>query len=283
MIQLSGKPFQQNDLFLPAGMERMILKHLQEDSKVYNYETLEELGFELTLRKNIILSAKAMNQGDAQFEIFEGSRCNPQYWDLTATGGFLVKKNVKPSEAVSDIFSNSSKYAFECATAKVIIYYYAILLTAGENIFNQFFQNLYLYSWHFDSDLVMQSIHTEHFIPGDVVYFKNPDYNPETFWWRGENAVVIGDGTYFGHGLGIKTAEQIIEFLNETRKPGSIRSAYLTDYVARPSFQHLAELFLQQRNNCSIKRHHIVINHNKTSISCDRYLFYLYSLYKNII
>jgi len=37
--------------------------------------------------------------------------------------------------------------------------------------------------------------------------------------WRGENAVIHGDVTYFGHGLEIMTAEQIIHALNQTRMP----------------------------------------------------------------
>ncbi|WP_308218774.1 hypothetical protein [Bacillus cereus group sp. BfR-BA-01347] len=65
---------------------------------------------------------------------------------------------------------------------------------------------MYLYSWHFDPDLGLKTIYINHFLPGDVVYFNNPDFHPQTPWWIGENAVVLGDGTYFGHGLGIKTA-----------------------------------------------------------------------------
>ncbi|WP_376766752.1 hypothetical protein [Peribacillus huizhouensis] len=41
--------------------------------------------------------------------------------------------------------------------------------------------NIYLYSWHVDPDLGIQSIHTDHFLPGDVVYFNNPDLDPESF------------------------------------------------------------------------------------------------------
>ena len=59
------------------------------------------------------------------------------------------------------------------------------------------------------------------FLPGDVVYFKNPDFNPYTPEWKGLNAVVLDDGTYFAHGIGIGTAEQFIHILNQMRKPWS--------------------------------------------------------------
>ena len=59
-----------------------------------------------------------------------------------------------------------------------------------------------------DSELGIKPYYTNYIIPGDVVYFNNPDFDPLTPQWRGENAVVLEDGTYFGHGIGIATAEQ---------------------------------------------------------------------------
>lgn len=181
-----------------------------------------------------------------------------------------------------DIYKNSSLYAFECATAKVIIYYHAVLNSINEHLFNQLFRNLYLYSWHFEPDLGIHTINTNHFLPGDVVYFNNPDFNPETSWWRGESAVVLGDGTYFGHGLGIRTAEQMIQALNKTRRPGSNQSAYLTNLVTRPSFKYLEKYSTLPRGYIAHKIQHIVIHHNESSISCDRYLFYLNKVYNQI-
>ena len=279
MIQLSGMHFKQSSMWPSGSIESVIIQRMHEDPIVYSYQSIDELSFELKLRKNIIASARAMNQGDAQFEIFENSRGNPKYWNLTVAGGFQLRYGVRPSDAIQDIYKKSSLYAFECATAIVIIYYHAVLNSIGEYLFNQLFQNLYLYSWHSDPDLGIQLIHTEYFLPGDVVYFNNPDVNPETSWWRGENAVVLGDGTFFGHGLGIGTAKQIIQALNKTRKPGSNRSAYLTNLVARPSFEHLARVSMLPRDYPAYKVPYVVIHHNESSISCDRYLFYLNMVY----
>ena len=177
------------------------------------------------------------------------------------------------------IYNNSSLYAFECATAKVIIFYHAVLNSMGAELFNRYFQNLYLYSWHSDSDLGITSTPSQQFLPGDVVYFINPDVNPETSWWRGENAVVLEDDTYFGHGLGIMTKEKVIQSLNKTRKPNSNQSAYLMDRVTRPNFIHLARLSMLQRA-AYYKIQHTVICHNESSISFDHYLSYLYSQYR---
>ncbi|OKL36890.1 protein-glutamine gamma-glutamyltransferase [Domibacillus mangrovi] len=275
MIQLLGMPFQQSNMWPSGSIESMIIQQMNEDTIVYSYQSIDELSFELMLRKNIILSARAMNQSNMRFEVFAKSYCNPRYWHLTSSGGFLLRHDVKPSDAIYDIYMNSSQYGFECATAKVIIYYHALLNLISESLFNQLFQNIYLYGWHVDPDLGLTSNYTGHFLPGDVVYFKNPDFDPQTPQWRGENAVVLGDGTYFGHGTGIKTAEQMIHALNRRRKPETNQSAYLTNLITRPSFKHLAELSMSQQVYSIHKYQDAVVQHNESSISFDRYVSYL--------
>jgi len=272
MIQLSGLPFPQSDMWPSGSIESLIYQRMNEDTAVYSYEFIGELLFEVNLRKNIILSAKVMNQSQVRFESFANSRCNPQYWQLTSNGGFLLRHGVRPSDAIQDIYRNSSQYAFECATAMVIIYYHAVLNSMGKALFNQTFQNIYLYGWHADSDLGIKPTYLTNFLPGDVIYFKNPDFHPQTPFWRGENAVVLGDGTYFGHGLGIMTVEQIIQDLNQHRFPGANRSAYLTNIVGRPAFNHLARLSMS-RPGYSIPKYQHVFHHNESSVPIDRYVW----------
>jgi protein-glutamine gamma-glutamyltransferase len=279
MIQIRGKTFEQISSLPADNVERIIIQRMHESSVVYSYSSIEELSFELKLRKNIIMSARAMNQSDVKFAIFANSQCNPKFWDLTNVGGFQLRPGVRPSDAIQDIYENSSLYAFECATAKIIIYYHAVLKSMGDDLFNQYFQNLYLYSWHFDPDLQIKAIPLEQFLPGDVVYFNNPDVDPETPWWRGENAVALEDDTFFGHGLGIRTSEQMIQELNKRRKPDSNQSAYLLDQVTRPNFIHLAKLSLSPQRFAFNKIQHIVIWHNESSISCYQYLTYLNKVY----
>ncbi|MGE6486831.1 protein-glutamine gamma-glutamyltransferase [Paenisporosarcina sp. NPDC076898] len=270
MIQISGVPFQQSDLWTAGSIERLIVEKMMEQTVVYSYESIAELSFELILRKNIIASARAMHQSNPRFETFANARSNPQYWQLTSSGGFLLKNGVKPSEAIQDIYLNSEQYAFECATAMVIIFYDAVLKSIGESLFNQLFQNnIYLYSWQYDSELQIRPYYSFQSLPGDVIYFKNPEFDPQTPQWRGENAVALEDSTYFGHGLGIMTSEKIIDELNLRRKPESTQSAYLTNVIGRPSFKHLAKISMSQP---SYVVHNLqpIVHHNESSIPIDR-------------
>ncbi|MBB6445300.1 protein-glutamine gamma-glutamyltransferase [Bacillus benzoevorans] len=275
MIQLLGRPFSSSDVWPVGSVERKIVQGMIDDPIVYPYRTIEELRFELKLRKNIIASSRAMNQSDVDFEIFSTARCNPNFWILTGAGGFLLRDDVYPSEAILDIYKNSSLYGFECATAKVILLYHAVLTTIGKTLFNRYFQNLYLYSWHNDPDLGLKPIPTSHFLPGDIVYFNNPEVDPSTIWWRGENAVLLEDGKFFGHGLGIMTSQEIINYLNKMRKPGSNISAYMLNSAARPSYSHLANITKFTQRDTSNKMPYFVMHHNKNSISLERYQRYL--------
>lgn len=275
MIQISGVPFQLNEAWQFGSIEKTIIQHIHNDPVFYSYDSVDEFLFEIKVRKNIIKSANEMNQSQALFTSFEYSRCNPKYWKLTMSGGFLLRPDVRPADAILDIYRNSSLYAFECATASVIIYYHAILYSIGSYLFNSLFQNLYLYSWHTDSDLIIFTFYSNHFLPGDVVYFNNPDFHPQTPWFRGVNAVLLNDDRFFGHGFAIRTAEQIIQLLNEKRKPGSHQSASLTNLVTRPSFNYLGRLASWQTNSRAYKMQRPIVHHNNSSISYVQYLSYL--------
>lgn len=273
MIEISGSSYQKNDRWPTGSIESAIIRRMNENPTVYSYQSMEELSFELGLRKNIIESAKAMNQSKVKFSLFKNSRSNPKYWELTSVGGFLLRDGVKPSEAIQDIYLNSSLYGFECATAMIIIYYHAVLNVIGESLFNQLFQDIYLYSWHADTDLGVIPYDTHDLIPGDVAYFNNPEFNPETPQWRGENAVLFEDDTYFGHGIGIQTAEQMIQDLNKRRKPESNRPAYLSTVVTRPSFKQLFNISRAERDVSIPIYQHGVNHHDVSSIPLYQYLY----------
>jgi protein-glutamine gamma-glutamyltransferase len=276
MIQVSGMPFQPTESLNLGTIEREIIQNMNEARVLYSYSSLDELQFELIARKNIIDSAKEMSEGQAVFTTFQYAICNPAYWNLTKEGGFSLRPDVNPSEAVQDIYRNSSQYAFECATACVIILYHATLKSIGNPSFNSLFRNLYLYSWHTDSDLGLYTFYGDHYLPGDVVYFNNPDYSQETPWYRGINAVALNDELFFGHGLEIMTSEEIIEFLNGNRKPGSNQPAYLTRLISRPSYKNLSAMAaLQRERPIDDKAPTFIIHHNKSSISFVKYLSYL--------
>lgn len=274
MIQISGIPFQQNENWQLGSIEKTIIQRMQNAPVFFSYNSRYELLFELKLRKNIIQSAKEMEKSQAVFSSFAYARCNPRYWQLTRAGGFLLRPDVLPADAIQDIYRNSSLYAFECATAIPIIYYHAILNSIGSHLFNLLFQNLYLYSWHTDTDLGIITFNSNHFLPGDVLYVNNPDFEPKTPWFRGVNAVLLDDGKLFAHGFNIRTLKEIIQILNGKRKPDSYQSAYLTKLVTRPSFKYLFRVASGHRNDRAFKNQRPIVHHNKDSISYAHYLYY---------
>lgn len=219
-----------------------IVERMSVSQVVFSYDSLHQLKFELKLRNDIVESAKALNDSGVSFASFKKSRCNAAYWNLTKYGGFQLRYGVKPSDAIQDIFMNGSKYAFECSTAMVIVFYQAVLHSIGKRSFNQLFADILLLDWQYDKDLglITQTITKTEVLPGDVLYFDNPDYNPETPEWRGENVVFLGNGTYYGHGIGITGATEMFYFLNTQRKPDARHLAYLMDMVVRPGFASLA-------------------------------------------
>ena len=242
MIKISGSTITRESVdgdYLSANIEREIIECMAISSAVYAYDSSEQLKFELKLRKNIVAAAKALNQSGVTFAIFQKSKCNSAYWNLTSEGGFQLKQGVKSSTAIADIFKNGSKYAFECATAMVIVYYKAVLDVFSRSLFNQLFAGIYLMDWESDPDLKLTWRKESDYLAGDRRYFKNPDVNPKMLWWQGENVIDLGNGSYYGHGIGIKTANEIIAVLNGYRKLGAKKSAYLMDKVGRPNFQYL--------------------------------------------
>lgn len=204
-----------------------------------------ESKFEAAFRKNTVNASIKLDRSDFGFEIFRKSRCNKHFWERTRQGGFLLKDGKSPSEAINDIFKNSSLYATECATAIVIIFYKACLDSVGTKIFNDMFHSIYLMNWHYvDDNLeldVVQDVLEN--IPGDCRYFKNPDVDPRTPQWQGENTIYLGNGLFYGHGIGINTASEIINTLNSTREAGSNTSAYLMDSATRPDFDEIFSIY----------------------------------------
>ncbi|RSL33688.1 protein-glutamine gamma-glutamyltransferase [Salibacterium salarium] len=278
MIQVSDAPLAGENDWPPDSIEFDIFERLKDDSAMHAYRSSNALTFDINIRKHITLSAKALNESRATFELFTATRANKEYWEITNAGGIRLRYGVEPSRGIQDIFDNSDLYGFECATAMVIIFYHAALQVIGSRIFNELFPNIYLYSWHFDSDFGLESVRTHYFIPGDVVYFNNPDFNVQSPQWRGENAVVLDNDTYFGHGIGIQTEAEMIDILNELRNPDSTQSAYLTNVVTRTDNEHLFNQTLSFRSPWIQKQPSIVVQHNKNSISHQQYLRYLKNL-----
>ena len=223
--------------------EQSILNDKKNSSVVYNYNSPQAVAFEMKTRANIVAAARGLNSSGAKFATFANTKGNSQYWTRTDKGALQLRPGVSPSAAIQDIFNQGSLYAFECATATVIILYKAVLDTVGAEIFNRNFAQLELYDWDYDQDLkLVSSNQIQEAYPGDVLYFKNPDVDPKTPQWQGENTILLGPDQYFGHGIGIATSQQIINALNSHRRQGSTTEAYLMNDVVHPDFEYLRSL-----------------------------------------
>lgn len=240
----------------PTSLERKIAEQLSSSKDVYIYDSLNQLKFDIELRLNIVGAARELDRSNVSFTTFRKSKCNTDYWQRTDEGGFLLKEYIKPSDAIKDIFINSSKYGTECATAIVIIYYKALLNILPEKLFNEMFPSIYLLNWHYISRnlYIEQYRDVTEFFPGDCQYFKNPDVNPATPEWQGENVINLGNTTYFGHGIGIKTADGIIKALNKNRKSGATESAFLLDSANRLNSKRIADKYYNFISTTQIER-----------------------------
>lgn len=246
MITISGSVPDPSLLlkYPPGSVKRLITDILHSSSKEYGYRSLKEFEFELQLRDSIIHASIDLFRSRFSFKDFHDSICNEKYWERTDEGGFLSHAHVKPYDAINDIYINSYMYGTECATAIVVVYYKAVADTFPEQRFNELFPRIYLMDWQYTNNRLGITLdrRPHDYLPGDCRYFKNPDVDPLTPQWQGENVIDLGFGNYYGHGIGIARPEIIIEALNQHRSPGSETSAYLMDMVTQLGFKQLAAL-----------------------------------------
>ncbi len=244
MIRISGRMVTPESIvnqYPLNSIQKNIVNTMATSSKAYDFSSLEQLKFELDLRMSIINASRKLNSSGLAFKVFTKSFCNREFWTRTNEGGFLLRNNVRPNEAIEDIFRNGRKYGTECATAMVIVYYKAVLDLYPVELFNTMFSSIHLMNWHYLSRYlgINNYMNQTDYFPGDCRYFKNPDVNPLAPHLQGENAIDLGDGTFYAHGMGITTADRIIRTLNRNRKIGARRSAYLMESATRPDFKQL--------------------------------------------
>ncbi|MGD6818852.1 protein-glutamine gamma-glutamyltransferase [Metabacillus sp. 84] len=241
MIIIQNKEQSYSDLKKEAknSAQKEMIMNMDKYKERYVFVSREQFKFELDMRNLIIEAAKSLAYGGAQFATFETSYCNPAFWILTERGAFIQRQGIPASAGIQDIFTNGRLYAFECATAIVILFYKAALDSIGARAFDRIFRSITLRDWRHDEDLNIRTARGNDFIPGDCLYFNNPDFDDQFPQWRGENTIMMGDKQYFGHGMGIKDADGVIKSLNQYRYPGSTRSAYLLSQTTRPDFKYL--------------------------------------------
>jgi protein-glutamine gamma-glutamyltransferase len=241
MIKINNMPVETKVLLkeVTDNEQKIIISKMAEYENQYEFYTIQQLQFELKYRQNTMKAARELNSSGAKFTTFTYAFCNKTYWNRLSNGGFLLKSHVRPSTGILDILKNGKLYAFECSTAIAIVLYIATLYSIGSAKFDTLFEGLYLMDWQFDEDLPIYQSYGDDFIPGDVLHFNNPDFDPKQPHWRAENVIFFGDDQYYGHGIGIRNASTMINFLNKKRKPNAKNSAYLMNLITRPHYQSL--------------------------------------------
>ncbi|TDF96139.1 protein-glutamine gamma-glutamyltransferase [Paenibacillus piri] len=242
MIVIAGNKLTNFDDTMLPELERIIYQKKMGSSFEQQYDSMDEFLFELHMRGRVVEAARLLNKSGIQFAGFKNTRCNDAFWTITEYGGIQLKDGVAPRDAINDIFRNGSKYAIECATAIVIILYKAVLDSINPEQFDRLFADLLLFDWHYNSNLrILRRSNVQQAEAGDVLYFENPDFSPKTPWWRGENVILLENGKYYGHGLGIRSGSEMIAALNKYRVPDSNKSAYLSDSYEQLYFNYFRQ------------------------------------------
>jgi protein-glutamine gamma-glutamyltransferase len=238
MIRINGRIAKEEELnkLITNANQKAIMKQMVSYNTLYDYQSIQQLQFELLFRVNTIKAATDLNNSGLKFTTFNYAFSNKKYWYRLQNGGFLLRENVTPANGLSDILKNGTLYATECSTAIAIVLYIAVLYTIGPTAFNRYFQRLYLMDWQFDEDLPVLTKYGGDFLIGDVLHFNNPDFDPKQPWWRAENVIFFGNDKFYGHGIGIRDSRTIINFLNGKRRQNPNKSAYLMSLISRPYY-----------------------------------------------
>jgi protein-glutamine gamma-glutamyltransferase len=238
------------------------LQCLAEDSNVFEYRNFGDFNFEIQLRNRVIEAAIALDKSGPDFSTLEESQSNQRYWHLSKDGTFTLQPGILPHAALVDIFMNGGLYAFECGTAMVVTFLKAILDLIGPRNFDYLFSDLFLYDFRPPRNMALIVHQGRDYSPGDCVYFKNPDHDLATPEWQGENAILLGNNLFYGHGIGITTAQGIIDELNSNRKPFATISAFLTTHIIflDSSFYRQFQLNRAKPDHCPVSLSNYIVS-----------------------
>lgn len=142
MIIISGQVLRPQDIANWQTEESLVpyINDLLNSPVQFDYGSIAELMFEVRLRRHIVEAARELHGSGVKFATFAKTYGNTAYWRVTPEGALELKYRIPASKAIRDIIENGAFYAFECATAIVVIYYLAVLKTIGEERFNRRFR-----------------------------------------------------------------------------------------------------------------------------------------------
>ncbi|MGO4271047.1 hypothetical protein AB4Z22_14565 [Paenibacillus sp. TAF58] len=154
-----------------SELELSIYQKKQNSPIEYRYDSVYTLLFELYMRSQIAESAKELSKAGVYFADFKKTLCNPMYWHLTNQGRFQLNSGCVPQDAIRDIFTNGSSYAFECSMAVVVVLYKALLESIDPRQFDILFADLLLFDWHSNSKFTKSAFLADRYVHPDFSYF----------------------------------------------------------------------------------------------------------------
>jgi hypothetical protein len=207
------------------------------NSRMNIERTPSQLQKEIIHRRSIVRAAEALHRPKAsgakksavefggfpgRFEVGRrGFKINRDFWNIAAEDDppyfdivIRNKNGIKPSAAVSDLWSHPDKYATECFGATAFVQYMGLLKKMGNANFDAQFGPILelrfegrtggavsiasaLGSVGLEQVDVGREDDERELIPGDQVNWKNDQFN--------ENGIYLGKGRYFAQPLGIIT------------------------------------------------------------------------------
>ena len=102
--------------------------------------------------------------------------------------------------------------------AIVIIYYKAVLDVYMPELFDRAFPRIVLMNWRDMDQLIDPATYRglADYLPGDCIC-QESDVDPLTPEWRG-NVIDLGNGRYYGHGIGLGSIDYFIDALNRNEE-----------------------------------------------------------------
>jgi hypothetical protein len=219
----------------------------------YEYEGPGELWNDLTIRLRIIEAAAAFNakghgfagddlaniKGSKHWERQDVALIIPMGDKKVLVPGIVWKRGPKSSlsEAVDELYSKKGSY--DCASAISVIVLKAFT-ESYKSVRKEFLKEERMVviagGYTFPTDPSpskdMITVKDKVLIPGDICYFFNPG-SKRGVWLR-ENAIYLGDGRFFGHGIGIKSYQEMAGTLYG--HSGSVwQFPYLLEQKGRPN------------------------------------------------
>ncbi|MBI1916597.1 MAG: hypothetical protein HYS12_17955 [Planctomycetes bacterium] len=212
------------------------------------FKNADDLDEVIRFREGLVQAARALQKSKITFnpklyaEIADKSPLK-EFWESDGLGGIRVIAGKSRAEALDALFKNDKDLSVDCATGTIVVSLKALRDFHKDN-FDKLFPKLNLrgFRTHPEVRRVGQGVGAILFtaaplFPGDRVMFKNPDAKEDA--WKNENTVYLGGGKFdaqgnyvsggefFGHGIGIRSPEGMIERLNAKRREGATQSAYM--------------------------------------------------------